>query len=126
MRVAPLVPFGDEDDATITSSMAAVTTHVVALFDLGATPEAEHQTRFLRTLAAALPAGAVLAVLVDAAAFTRRFTGLDARLAERRDTWRVWGEGAGVRPAVADLESADVTGAEPALQAAFARPATAP
>lgn len=125
MRVAPLVPFGHEDDATITSSMAADTTHAVALFDLGATPEAEHQTRFLRTLAAALPAGAVLAVLVDAAAFTRRFTGLDARLAERRDTWRVWGEGAGVRPAVADLESADVTGAEPALQAAFARPATA-
>ena len=126
MRVAPLVPFGSEDDAAVASSMAADTTHAIALFDLGATPEAEHQSRFLRTLASALPAGAVLAVLVDAGAFTRRFAGLDARLAERRETWRKWGEGDGVRPVVADLESADVAGAEAMLQAAFARPATAP
>ncbi len=120
MQVAPLVPFGGEDDATAASSMTADTTHAVALFDLGATPEAEHQSRFLRTLEAALPAGAVLAVLVDAAAFTRRFTGLDARLAERREAWRKWGEGAGARPAVVDLESAEVAAGESLLQAAFA------
>lgn len=125
MKVAPLVPFGGEDDAAA-ASIAADTTHALALFDLGATPEAEHQSRFLRTLSSALPAGAVLGVLVDAGPFTRRFAGLDARLAERRETWRVWGEGAGVQPAVVDLESADVAAAESMLHLAFARPSTAP
>ncbi|MEO7056167.1 MAG: DUF2868 domain-containing protein [Caldimonas sp.] len=124
MRVAPLVPFGQEDDAAA-ASMAADTTHAVALFDLGATPEAEHQSRFLRTLAAALPPGAVLAVLVDATAFSRRFAGLDSRLAERRETWRVWGDGAGVAPLVVDLEAADVAEAQAQVQAAFTRPQAA-
>ena len=57
VRIAPLVPFGAEDVAP--GDIGADTTHAIALFDLGATPEAEHQTRFLRTLAAALPKGAV-------------------------------------------------------------------
>ena len=126
MRVAPLVPFGGEDDAAVASSMTADTTHALALFDLGATPEAEHQSRFLRTLSAALPAGAALGVLVDAGPFARRFAGLDARVGERRETWRVWGEGAAVTPAVVDLESADVAAAESMLHLAFARPSTAP
>ncbi|MEO6362043.1 MAG: DUF2868 domain-containing protein, partial [Caldimonas sp.] len=122
VRVAPVVPFGQEDDAA-GASMAADTTHAIALFDLGATPEAEHQSRFLRTLAAALPAGAALAVLVDAASFGRRFAGIGGRLAERREAWRAWGEGAGKVPVVVDLESADAAAAEPLLRAAFAPPA---
>ena len=86
VRIAPLVPFGAEDVAP--GDIGADTTHAIALFDLGATPEAEHQTRFLRTLAAALPKGAVLAAIVDASAFARRFAGLDSRVAERREAWR--------------------------------------
>ena len=121
VRIAPLVPFGAEDVAP--GEIAADTTHAIALFDLGATPEAEHQTRFLRTLAAALPPGAALAAIVDASAFARRFSGLDGRVAERREAWRLWSEGAGTAAVTVDLESADAAGAEPYLQAALSSPA---
>jgi hypothetical protein len=119
VRIAPLVSFGDED--TPPADIAADTTHAIALFDLGATPEAEHQTRFVRTLAAALPTGAVVAALVDASAFSRRFAGLEGRIAERREAWRLWGEAAGIAALVVDLDSADVASAEPLLQAALVR-----
>jgi hypothetical protein len=121
VRIAPLVPFGAEDVAP--GEISADTTHAIALFDLAATPEADHQTRFLRTLAAALPKGAVLAAIVDASAFARRFAGLDSRVAERREAWRRWSEGAGTAAVTVDLESADAAGAEPYLQAALSSPA---
>jgi len=118
VRIAPLVAFGDEDVAT--GDIGADTTHAIALFDLGATPEAQHQTRFVTSLVAALPKGAVLAAIVDMSAFARRFAALESRIAERREAWRVWGEGAGAAVVAVDLESADVAGAEPFLQAALA------
>ena len=118
VRIAPLVTFGDED--AVAPVMAADTTHAIALFELGATPEAEHQTRFVRTLAGALPRGAVLGAIVDASAFARRFAGLDGRIAERREAWRGWSEAAGTPALVVDLESPDAAGAEPYLQAALA------
>jgi hypothetical protein len=121
VRIAPVVPFGAEDAAP--ADLGADTTHAIALFDLGATPEAEHQTRFLRTVDAALPKGAVLGAIVDASAFARRFAGLDSRVAERREAWRVWGEDAGSAVLTVDLEAADAASAEPFLQAALARPA---
>jgi len=120
VRIAPLVPFGAEDVAP--GEIGADTTHAIALFDLGATPEAEHQTRFLHTLAGALPKGTAVAAIVDAAAFARRFAGLDGRVAERREAWRLWGEGVATAVVVVDLESADAAGAEPYLQAALAQP----
>ena len=124
MQFAAAVPFGQED-AVPGPSMAADATHAIALFDLGATPEPEHQTRFLRALAAAMPTAAVLAVLVDETAFKRRFAGLDSRLGERREAWRLWGASAGAAPVSVDLEAADVALAEAPLQAAFARPQAA-
>ena len=120
VRIAPLVPFGAEDLAL--AEVGADTTHAVALFDLGATPEAEHQTRFVRALAASLPTGAALAAIVDASAFARRFAGFDSRVAERREAWRSWGDGAQTAAVVVDLESADTAAAEPYLQAALAQP----
>jgi hypothetical protein len=119
VRIAPLVPFGAEDSAP--AGLGADTTHAIALFDLGATPEAEHQTRFMQTIAAALAKGAVLAAIVDASAFERRFAGLDGRVAERREAWRLWGESAATATLTVDLEGADVASAEPYLQAALAR-----
>ncbi len=120
VRVAARVPFGAEDEAP--AGVAADTTHAFALFDLGATPEAEHQTRFLRTLAGALPNGASVGAIVDGSAFARRFAGLGTRVAERREAWRTWGEQAGTATLVVDLEAADAASAEPHLQAALARP----
>ena len=107
------------------SRCRAGTSHAIALFDLSATPETENQGRFLRRLAAALPAGAALAVLLDESQFARRFAGLGDRLAQRREAWRLWGEAHGSvgrspwrsrRPAAADAPAR--------LQAAFAAPAS--
>jgi hypothetical protein len=123
VRIAPLVAFGDEDAPP--ADIGADTTHAMALFDLGATPEEQHQTRFVRSLAAALPKGAVLAAIVDTSAFARRFAGIESRIAERREAWRVWGEAAGAAVVAVDLESADAASAEPFLQAALA-PAAEP
>ena len=66
--------------------------------------------------------GAVLAAIVDASAFARRFAGLDSRVAERREAWRLWSEGAGRAAVTVDLESADAARAEPYLQAALSSP----
>jgi hypothetical protein len=119
LEFAATVGFGREDDAT--PSVDAACTHAVALFDMGATPEIENQGRFLRALVAALPGGAVAAI-VDATAFTRRFAAVGARVAERRDAWRAWGEAVGAAPVVVELEAADAAASEAALQTAFARP----
>ena len=75
---------------------------------------------------AAVPGGAAVAVIVDAASFARRFTGLGERMAERREAWRAWGEAHGVAPVVVDLEAADAAAAGPLLQAAFASPGAVP
>jgi hypothetical protein len=92
LEVAPGVAFGAEDEAAL--AISAATSHAIALFDLSATPESENQGRFLRRLAAALPAGAALAVLLDESQFARRFAGMGERLAQRREAWRQWGGGA--------------------------------
>ncbi|HEY2190066.1 MAG TPA: hypothetical protein VGH48_16035, partial [Caldimonas sp.] len=120
LEFAPTVAFGNEDDAAPSVDPAA--THAVALFDLGATPELENQGRFLRALVAAAPAGAVVAAVVDATAFDRRFTAVGERVAERRDGWRTWGDAVGAAPVVVKLEDADAAAAEAELQAAFALP----
>jgi len=124
MNVAPAVGFGSEDEAP--PQVEPSVTHAVVLFDLGATPEAENQGRFVRALQAAVPGGAAVAVIVDAASFARRFAGVDYRLAERCEAWRAWGEAHGVTPVVVDLEAADAAAAEPQLQAAFASPGAVP
>src|SRR6185369_13583318 len=87
LEVAPGVAFGAEEDAPL--AVPPGTSHAIALFDLSATPESENQGRFLRRLAAALPAGAALAVLLDESQFARRFAGLAERLAQRREAWRL-------------------------------------
>ncbi len=123
LEVAPGVAFGAEDEAPL--AVPPATSHAIALFDLSATPESENQGRFLRRLAAALPAGAALAVLLDESQFARRFAGLGDRLAERRDAWRLWGEAHGSVPLALALEEPAAVDAPARLQAAFAAPASA-
>ncbi len=118
LRLESIVAFGEEDAPLPT--VAEATTHAIVLFDLSATPEDEHHGRFVSALAAALPAGAVIAVAVDAGAFARRFAGLDERVAQRREAWRRWGEGMGIVPIVVDLEHE--TAAVDALEAVFVSP----
>ena len=123
LQIAPTVAFGAEDEAPLAAD--ATTTHALALFDLNATPEAENHGRFIERIGAALPPGAVLAVLVDEGAFAQRFGGLPERLAQRRDAWRAWAEALGAAPVFVDLEAAVPAAIEPMLQAAFALPAPA-
>jgi len=118
VRFAPSVAFGAEDETP--SSVDADCTHAVALFDLGATPEAENQGRFLQALRAAVPKGAMVAAIVDASGFARRFAAVPGRMDERREAWRAWGEALGLAVAVVDLESAEVATA--AIDTAFALP----
>ena len=120
LEVAPGVAFGAEDEAAL--AIPAGTSHAIALFDLSATPENENQGRFLRRLAAALPAGAALAVLLDESQFARRFAGMGERLAQRREAWRQWGEAHGSRPLALALERGEAAADAPArLQAALRR-----
>ena len=64
VRVAPPVAFGAEEESP--AIVAADCTHAVAVYDLGATPEAENQGRFLRALRDAAPKAALVAAVVDA------------------------------------------------------------
>ncbi|MBS0444753.1 MAG: DUF2868 domain-containing protein [Proteobacteria bacterium] len=118
LRIAATIPHGAEDDAVL--DVAADTTLAIALFDLAATPEAENQGRFIARSAAALPAGAATMVLVDEAAFVRRFGRTGDRLPQRRAAWRQLVEPLGGEPVFADLDSASSD--RTALQAALAAP----
>ena len=126
VQVAPTVAFGTEDEAALTPAPA--TTHAVALFDLSATPEAENHGRLVERLRRVLPSGAALAVLVDEAAFRRRFAGLAERLAQRRQAWRDFGAALGAVPVFVDLDATvPPASIEGELQAAFATvPVAAP
>ena len=123
-EVAPAVAFGAEDDAAL--APAPSTTHAVALFDLGATPEAESQGRFVARLAAALGAGTALAVLVDEGPFRARFAGFPERLEQRRTAWRDWGAPLAIEPVFLDLETGPGEGAAAALESAGTAPRGAP
>ena len=122
MRVLPTTAFGAEDELPAAAALASGTTLAIALFDLSATPESESQGRFAQQLAACAPAGAATILLVDEAGFRARFGADSARLAQRRDVWRVFGEGLGTLPVFADLAAPDLAGAARALQLAMRSP----
>ncbi|HZT56674.1 MAG TPA: DUF2868 domain-containing protein [Burkholderiaceae bacterium] len=122
LRVAPTAAFGAEDADDSAAALDAGTTLAIALFDLAATPEAESQGRFAQQLAQRAPAGAATILLVDEAGFRQRFGADSARLAQRRDAWRVFGEALGTLPVCVDLGAPDVPGATRALQLALRSP----
>ena len=128
--VEPTVPFGAEDDEAAWPALQASTTLLLALFDLTATPEPQNQGRFMEQLVARAPAGAATILLVDEAAFRRRFgTANDsdnARLQQRRDAWQSTAQAFGSLPVFVNLEAPqgqDFAAAQRALQAAITSPA---
>ena len=122
LRIAGTAAFGAEDEAG--AALDAGTTLAIALFDLSATPEAENQGRFARQLAARAPAGAATVLLVDEAGFKQRFGADSARLAQRREAWRVFAEALGTVPVCIDLGTPDLALAARALQQAMRAPVT--
>jgi len=128
IEIAPTLAFGAEDDAGASATPVPGTTLAVALFDLAATPEAENQGRFAQQLAARAPAGAAAIMLVDEAAFARRFSADPTRLAQRRDAWRRFAQACGSLPVFADLDAtrlADPASAARAVQLAMRSPVQA-
>jgi hypothetical protein len=101
---------GDEDEAARRLAAQPATVRVV-LVDLAATPEDDHQGRFVRALQAAAPVP--LFVVADESGYRQRFAGLPERIDERRAAWRRWAASHDVRLSVVALE-----GFEAALSAA--------
>ena len=107
VEIARTLGFGGEDDPEALALPPAGTTLAVALFDLAATPESENQGRFARALAARAPT--ILAI--DEAAFAQRFRADPARLAERRDAWRVLAVALGTTPVFINGDAPDESSA---------------
>jgi hypothetical protein len=115
IEVGPVTAFGAEDDVASTAAPPTGTTLALALFDLAATPEAENQGRFAQHLAAHAPT----LMLIDEAAFAQRFKAEPARIAQRRDAWRVLALALGTTPVFINSAAktfADAGAVAPALR----------
>jgi hypothetical protein len=116
MALAHTCAFGDED--TPAPAPASGSAALVALFDLGATPEAEQQGRFVQALVA-VAGGLPLMMLVDEASFCRRFGEGSERHAQRRAAWRHLAESLHVPALFVDLDTPDRAKAGAAVEAAL-------
>ncbi|HYN59518.1 MAG TPA: DUF2868 domain-containing protein [Rubrivivax sp.] len=112
LQLAPTVAYGAEDEPRAPGAEGAL---CIALFDLGATPEAESQGRLMRSL------GAPALMLVDEAAFAQRFGAGSPRLPERRQAWSGLAASLGCGLVFVDLRAGDGAAAEAALQNALMR-----
>lgn len=107
LRVTAPVAYGEEEAAAALAAEPGATLRL-ALFDLGATPEAEAQGRLLAALRESL---APLVVVTDEAAFVRRFGAFPERVAERRTTWKNFAAAQQLPWLAANLEQPDPSGA---------------
>ena len=99
-------------------TVAAGTSVAVALFDLSATPEAENQGRFAQQLATSTST----VVVIDEAAFQRRFTNAPERLEQRRAAWRAWASALATQAVFMNFEQLDLKNAERDLLMAMTEP----
>ncbi len=124
LTLGPTVAYGDEGRAA--EGLLAADPQVpltLALFSLGATPEAENHGAFLETLARGL--AGPLAVLVDEGPYRRRLgtavdTGAAARLEERRQAWQAFAATRRLAIASVDLAMPDFDALERRLEPALA------
>ena len=109
LHIEPAVAYGAEDEVAAPPDDGALR---VVLCDLGATPEPESQGRLLRALGQPL-------LLLDEAAFVRRFGAGSPRLAQRREAWSALADSLGCAVVGVDLQAPDMAAAEAGLQAAL-------
>jgi hypothetical protein len=114
LQVAPTTAVGDEVEAAQQLAVDGATLRVV-LVDLAATPEDDHQGRFVRALQAAAPEVPIW-LLADESAYRRRFAAVPERLDERRAAWRRWAAARNLplRSVALDEFDAGMAGAPPA------------
>lgn len=105
LRIDATTAVGDEDEVATRLAAQPATVRVV-LVDLAATPEDDHQGRFVRALQSAA-AQVPLLVVADESAYRQRFAGLPQRVDERRAAWRRWAGSHGLRLTAVALEGVD-------------------
>lgn len=107
---APLVDFeaavtlGAEDDLASALPTLGQASHLVAVYDMTATPEAEHHGAFLRALQSRV--AAPLMLVVNASRFASRFRDYPARQLERREAWSRFARSVAIQIVFLDLEHA--------------------
>ncbi len=107
IEFAATTPLGGEDDLSSLPASLAHATHIVAVFDMTATPEAEYHGAFLSAVAAAeqLP----IIIVVNESSFASRFREYPQRLAQRRVAWTTFVEAVHKSPLFFDLVSPQMT-----------------
>jgi hypothetical protein len=114
---ATTTPMGGEDDLSGLRANLAHATHLVALFDMTATPEAENHGVFLSALAAATQVPVI--IVVDESGFASRFREYPQRLAERREAWTTFARSIHKSPLFFDLSSPQMAPSVSALRSAI-------
>jgi hypothetical protein len=110
------VTYGDD---ALPDLSAPTTAGVVAVFNLGATPERENHGAFVAALARVIGARAPLIAIVDTTEFAARFDDRPQRIAEREASWRQALEPLGVEPLFVRLAHPDLSESGAALAARF-------
>jgi hypothetical protein len=100
----PTVAYGADDVPHIESVSH---TCIMAIFNLGATPERETHGAFVRALAAADPTLPLIAI-VDTSEFVARFSDQPRRIGERTDSWQRMLDGVDFEPLFIALAHPDV------------------
>jgi Protein of unknown function (DUF2868) len=106
IEFAGTTPLGSEDDLGSLRANLANTTHLVALFDMTATPEPEYHGAFLSALTGAR---APVIVVVNESGFASRFRDYPQRLVERREAWTAFCNTVHTNPLFFDLVSPQMT-----------------
>ena len=101
----PVTAYGADDVPRIESPAP---TAIIAVFNLGATPEPEAHGEFVRALAAFKGAHAPLIALVDTSEFVARFGDQPRRVTERSESWQRALAAAGSEPLFIQLARPDV------------------
>lgn len=129
VTVDPPIPYGGEDEWLAAADPAAEgADHLVVLFNLSATPEAENHGALVagiqRRLAQAR-GGAGLAVLLDESAYRQRLAGqggADARVDTRRQAWETMLGHQHVKPLALDLDAENAAALARPLEGALLQP----
>jgi hypothetical protein len=123
----PTIPYGGEDEWLTGVRFDSQLDHLIVLFSLSATPEAENQGALvagLRKRLAAERSGAGLAVLLDETAYRQRLggqSGAEDRLQTRRLAWERMLAAVQVAPVTIDLSDGDEAALATRLEAALIR-----
>lgn len=117
LKMADTTPVGQEESVSARAGPPETSLRV-ALADMTATPETEHQGR-LCTALGQLDDKVAWLLMVDEAAYRVRFGSLPGRLTERREAWQRFADAQGVRLAIVNLDQPEHADSLAALKRAL-------